>query len=86
MTDQPGTPGDADAATPPVHVDLHVERGNPTAEELAALIAVLSSASGGVAEPGVQERNLWGHPVEKLRMESFSWQRLTLLERTYMRR
>jgi hypothetical protein len=84
MTDQPGTPGDA--GTPPTHVDIRIERGKPTAEELAALITVLSSASGGSAEPAVGERNLWGHPVEKLRMESFSWQRLTLLERTYMRR
>ena len=32
------------------------------------------------------EHNLWGHPVDKLRYAVFSWQRVTLLERTYMRR
>jgi len=55
-------------------------------EELAALVAVLGAAAGDPIEPGPQELNLWGHPVEKLRFESFSWQRVTLLERTYMRR
>ena len=35
---------------------------------------------------GAQELNLWGHPVDKLRYAIFSWQRVTLLERTHMRR
>jgi hypothetical protein len=68
------------------HVDIHVERGNPTDEEVAALVAVLGSAAGGPSQPAVQERNLWGHPVSKLRYAVFSWERVTLLERTYMRR
>jgi hypothetical protein len=85
VTDQPGTPGDSDV-TPPQHVDIRVERGNPTDEDVAALVAVLGSASGGQAEPGPTERNLWGHPVDKLRYPVFSWQRVTLLERTHMRR
>jgi hypothetical protein len=64
-----------------------VLKGNPTAEELAALIAVLGSAGiSGAAEPGPAERNMWGHPVDKLRYPIFSWQRVTLLERTHMRR
>ena len=29
---------------------------------------------------------MWGHPVDKLRYAIFSWQRVTLLERTHMRR
>ncbi len=66
--------------------DIRIVKGKPTEEELAALVAVLSAATGGRIEPGPQELNLWGHPVEKLRFESFSWQRVTLLERTYMRR
>ena len=33
-----------------------------------------------------EQRNLWGHPVDKLRYAIFSWQRVTLLERTHMRR
>jgi Acyl-CoA carboxylase epsilon subunit len=85
VSDQPGTPGDADL-TPHEHVDIRVERGNPTDEELAALVAVLGSAAGGQAEPAPTERNLWGHPVDKLRYAVFSWQRVTLQERTHLRR
>jgi hypothetical protein len=65
---------------------IEVLKGNPTDAELAALIAVLGSVDGGVAEPGPAERNMWGHPVDKLRYPVFSWQRVTLLERTHMRR
>ncbi len=68
------------------HVDIRIERGKPTDEEVAAVVAVLGGASGGTPEPAVHERNLWGHPVGNLRYAVFSWQRVTLLERTYMRR
>ncbi|EID16941.1 hypothetical protein MXEN_02144 [Mycobacterium xenopi RIVM700367] len=66
----------------------HIEilKGEPTDEELAALIALLGSISGGRAEPAQPERNMWGHPVDKLRYPVFSWQRVTLLERIHMRR
>ena len=66
--------------------EITVVKGEPTADEIAALVAVLSVATGGRVEPGPQELNLWGHPVDKLRFETFSWQRVTLLERTHMRR
>jgi hypothetical protein len=85
VSDQPDMPGGADAA-PHEHVDIHVERGNPTDEELAALVAVVGSAAGGAPQPTVIDRNLWGHPVDKLRYAVFSWQRVTLLERTHLRR
>ena len=85
MSDQPGTPGDADV-THDHEPHIRVERGNPTDEEVAALVAVLGNAAGGEQDPGPQERNMWGHPVDKLRYVSFSWQRVTLLERTHMRR
>lgn len=65
---------------------IKVLRGEPTDEEMAALMAVLGTAGGGAAEPAVRDRNLWGHPVDKLRYSIFSWQRVTLLERTHMRR
>ncbi len=65
---------------------IKVLRGEPTPEEMAALMAVLASAGGGPAEPVKKERNMWGHPVDKLRYSVFSWQRVTLLERTHMRR
>jgi hypothetical protein len=63
-----------------------VLKGEPTEEELAALMGVLAAAAGGQGQPEQEPRNMWGHPVDKLRFESFSWQRVTLLERTYMRR
>lgn len=66
--------------------EIKVVKGEPTEEELAALVAVLSAAAGGPSEPGPQELNMWGHPVGKLRYEISSWQQVTLLQRTYMRR
>ena len=71
---------------PHQHVDIHIERGKPTDEEVAALVAVLGGAAGGARQPAIQERNLWGHPVSKLRYAVSSWERVTLLQRTYMRR
>ena len=65
---------------------VQVLKGEPTAEELAALIAVLGAAGGGGGEPAAQEATRWGLPVDKLRFASFSWQTITLLERTHMRR
>jgi hypothetical protein len=65
---------------------FQVIKGQPTVEDLAALVTVLASAGGGAAEPGPQELNPWGHPVDKLRYDITSWQRTTLLERMHMRR
>ncbi len=65
---------------------IEVLKGNPSVEELAALIAVLGSAAGPRSEPAVPERSRWGLPVDKLRYPVFSWQRVTLLERTHLRR
>ena len=65
---------------------IKVLRGQPSDEEMAALMAVLGTAGGGSAEPVARDRNLWGHPVDKLRYSIFSWQRITLWERTHMRR
>lgn len=64
---------------------FQILKGEPTVEEIAALVTVLSSA-GDAREHGPQELNLWGHPVDKLRYNTSSWQRVTLLERTHMRR
>jgi Acyl-CoA carboxylase epsilon subunit len=65
---------------------LRVLKGRPTDQEVAVLVAVLAAAGGGHLEPGPQEFNPWGHPVDKLRYSVFSWQRVTLVERTHMRR
>jgi hypothetical protein len=66
--------------------EIKILKGSPTDDELAALVAVLSAAGGGTHEPGPQELNSWGHPVDKLRYGIASWQRVTLLERSHMRR
>jgi Acyl-CoA carboxylase epsilon subunit len=73
-------PADTSAPT------FKVVKGQPTDEELAALVAVLAAAGEGPSEPGPQELNTWGHPVDKLRYSVYSWQRVTLVERTHMRR
>lgn len=66
--------------------EIRILKGEPTDEELAAVVTVLAAAAGATPEPGPQELNLWGHPVDKLRYPVTSWQRVTLLERTHMRR
>lgn len=65
---------------------FQVVKGNPTDAELAALVTVLAGASGGGGEADSGERNLWGHPVTKLRYSHTSWQLVTLVERTFIRR
>jgi acyl-CoA carboxylase epsilon subunit len=65
---------------------IQVLKGEPTEEELAALIAVLGSVSGGPFDTGPQERNMWGHPVDKLRYGISNYQRITLQEKIHMRR
>jgi Acyl-CoA carboxylase epsilon subunit len=72
----------------PIDHEAHIQvvKGEPTEGEMAALIAVFAAASGAPAEPREQEENLWGHPVDRLRYASFSWQRVTLVQRTHMRR
>jgi hypothetical protein len=42
---------------------LRVVRGNPSAEELAALVAVVAARASAVAEDGPPARPLWGRPV-----------------------
>ncbi len=72
----------------PTHAapEIRILKGHPTDAELAAVVAVLAAATGGTSAPGPQELNLWGHPVDKLRYAVTSWQRVTLLERTHIRR
>jgi hypothetical protein len=75
-----------DVPVDPSPPEIKILKGSPTDDEVAALVAVLSAASGGTTEPGPQELNSWGHPVDKLRYGIASWQRVTLLERSHMRR
>ncbi len=71
-----------DASVP----EIRILKGNPSDEDLAALVCVLAGGNSGGGEPGPQELNLWGHPVDKLRYSVVSWQRVTQLERTHIRR
>ena len=66
--------------------EIRVLKGNPTDAEIAAVVTVLAGLSGAPADTGPAEINLWGHPVDKLRYPMTSWQRITLLERTHVRR
>jgi hypothetical protein len=74
-----------DAPVDPRVPEIRILKGNPSDEDLAVLVCVLAGG-GGTAEPGPQELNLWGHPVDKLRYSVVSWQRVTQLERTHVRR
>ena len=42
---------------------LRVVRGEPSAEELAALVAVVAARASATAEPEPPARPLWGRPV-----------------------
>jgi hypothetical protein len=77
---------EAVAEQPQAH-DPHIQvvKGRPTEAEIGAVIAVLAAAAGTPSEPREQEENLWGHPVDRLRYSYFSWQRVTLQERTHLR-
>jgi hypothetical protein len=74
---------DANDQTAP---EIRVLKGNPTDAEIAAVVTVLAGRSSAPADTGPAEINLWGHPVDKLRYPMTSWQRITLLERTHVRR
>jgi hypothetical protein len=64
---------------------IHIEKGHPTDEELAALIAVLGYV-GGAPEPEQPPHTRWGLPVDKLRFAITNHQRVTLQEHLHMQR
>ena len=96
MTEQPAIREETavtDASTPQpdsgtTEPMIQVVKGRPTDEEVAALITVLAGASNGVTSADLEahERDLWGHPVGRLRYSAFSWQTVTLVERLHLRR
>ena len=66
--------------------EIKILKGQPTDADIAALVTVLAGAGGGTPEVGPQELNRWGLPIDGLRYSVFSWQTVTLVERTHMRR
>ncbi len=64
---------------------LHVLKGKPTDEELAALVAALGAVSVSAPEPAEPERTRWGLPVDRLRYAMSNYQRLTLQQMTHMK-
>ena len=73
---------DADGSEPVIEV----LKGNPSEDEVAALVVVLGNAGPVAPDDGPKERNLWGLPVDKLRYPVFSWQLITLVQRVHMRK
>ena len=45
---------------------LRVVRGEPTPEELAALVAVLTARAAAAAPPPVRPRSAWADPARRL--------------------
>lgn len=66
--------------------EFRIVKGQPTDEELAAVVTVLAAAAGATPAPGPQELNLWGHPVDKLRYTWCSWEAITMRDRMHIRR
>ena len=75
MTDQPQHPHDP-------HIEIL--KGQPTDEELAALMAVLGGIAGSTPEPEQPERTRWGLPVDRLRYSMSNFQRITMQQRLHM--
>jgi hypothetical protein len=46
---------------------LRVVKGDPTPEELAALVAVVGARPGASDAPAPRPRPLWGHPAAAMR-------------------
>lgn len=63
---------------------IQILKGQPSAEEVAALVAVLGCA-GGAPETEQPERTRWGLPVDRLRFAMTNYQRLTFQQMTHMR-
>jgi hypothetical protein len=51
----------------PVRPLLRVVRGEPTPEELAALVAVLGARNAGGAQPPAATRSAWSDPAGQVR-------------------
>ena len=68
MSDDGPAPSGGEGAPEPVRPLLRVVRGEPTPDELAALVAVVAAAAGGSDEPPPRPRHgRWSDPAAGLR-------------------
>jgi hypothetical protein len=75
----------SDGTPRPHEPHIQILKGQPTAAELAALIAVLGSA-GSAPAPAQPEASRWGLPVDRLRYAISNYQRITMQQRLHMQR
>lgn len=72
-TEQGRSPASASADEDRPPVLLRVVAGNPSAEELAALVAVVAATSGGVTDAGATvELSEWARPERLARTPVFA--------------
>lgn len=69
----------------PPESQIRVLKGNPTDEEVAALLAVLASVESATESPQL-ERTRWGLAVDRLRYGTAEYQRLSVKQMTRMKR
>jgi hypothetical protein len=66
--------------------DINVVKGNPSDDEIAALVAALSALATKSEAEDLTPKNRWAEPVDMLRYTPHSWQRVTLYERAKLAR
>ena len=71
---------------PPHEPHIQILKGQPTDQELAALMAVLGGLAGAEPAPEQTERTRWGLAVDRLRYPMSNFQRITMQQRLHMRK
>lgn len=74
-----------EAPSHPPESPIRILKGNPSDEDIAALVTVLASV-GSAPESQPTERTRWGLAVDKLRYGTSEYQRLTLQQMTHMKK
>lgn len=75
----------ADAAPQEHEPHIQILRGQPTDEEVAALVAVLGGVGTAPAAQVRNENTRWGLAVDRLRFSMSNFQRLTFQQMTHMK-
>jgi hypothetical protein len=67
VSEHTDTKGAGGEATGPRRPMLRVVKGDPTPEEIAALVAVLAARSAGAEEPPAPKRSAWAAHERRMR-------------------